>query len=158
MHKSHPCKVGLPAPPPVVIAVAPAPQVVAPTPVPAPVTASAEPVVDYAAEFQTNVKDIFFDFDKSNIRADQQATLNANIAFFKRYPTVKFDIVSSCDVVGTDKYNDALGQWRVNTVKEALNEVGVFETSATTLGKTGSYCQKPKCQQLNRRVHFEYVK
>lgn len=162
---TKPCKVTPPPAPaikpavvaPVVATPAPAPVVAAPAPVPV-VTASAEPVRDYKAEFAANVKDIFFDFDKSTIRADQQATLDADIAFLKANPSILFDIVSSCDVVGSDKYNNSLGQRRVDRVSVLLIGAGISDTRfiGSTLGKTSSYCTAPKCQELNRRVHFTY--
>lgn len=161
LHRSHPCVV-TPAPaiakaePAVAPAVVPAPVAQTPAPVeavaPAPVAA---PPVNYSALFAANVKDIFFDFDKSAIRADQKATLAANVAFLKANPNILFSLVSSCDVVGTDKYNDGLGQLRVEKVAAALAAAGIDASrfNASTLGKTNSY---GKDHQSNRRVHFAF--
>ena len=160
LHKSHPCVV---TPVPAIVKATPAPVVETPapavvTPAPAPVIVAATPVpapVDYAALFKANVKDIYFDFDKSAIRADQKATLAANVAFLKANPNVLFSLVSSCDVVGTDKYNDGLGQLRVEKVAAALAAAGIDASrfNASTLGKTNSY---GKDHQSNRRVHFAF--
>ena len=108
------------------------------------------------------MKDVFFSFDKSDIRPDQVPALEADVQFLREHPTVTFSIVSSCDVQGSDAYNVALGQRRVSTVHAYLAQAGVDGdrmVSATTLGKTSAYCPQAakSCYQLNRRVHFVYV-
>ena len=163
--KSHPCRV-TPTPPalkpaPVVeapkpaVVETPAPVVEAPKPAPTPAPA---PAPDYAGMFKSNVNDVYFDFDKSNLRSDAKTTLAADVAFLKANPNILFSIVGSCDVVGTDAYNNALGQRRMETVASALRLAGIDASrmNGASLGKTSSYCSAKSCQQLNRRVHFAY--
>src|SRR5580693_8732728 len=40
--------------------------------------------------FSQNVKDIYFEYDKSDIRADQQSSLQADVAFLKQHPDIHF--------------------------------------------------------------------
>ena len=117
--------------------------------------------------------DIYFDYDKADIRADQQPTLQSNITFLQNHPTVTFKITSSTDVRGTNAYNVKLGQRRVDAVHAALSAAGVDgpRMTAGTIGKTSMYCSQPvqnvrgkseahltdTCYQLNRRVHFVFV-
>ena len=73
-----------------------------------------------------NVGDrVFFDFDKSNIRPDQRATLEKQAAWLKTYPQVKLMIEGHCDERGTREYNLALGERRANSVKDFLVALGI---------------------------------
>ncbi len=40
--------------------------------------------------FGRSVKDIYFDYDKSNIRADQEASIQADILFLNQHPSISF--------------------------------------------------------------------
>ena len=42
--------------------------------------------------FAQNVKDVYFDYDKSDIRADQSATLQADMLFLNQHPNINFTI------------------------------------------------------------------
>ena len=65
-------------------------QAAAPPPPPAPAPAPAAPTE--AELFSQNVKDIYFDFDKYDVRADQQANMEADAAFLKDHPSIKFTV------------------------------------------------------------------
>lgn len=141
------------APAPVVETPVAAPVAVVATPAPAPA-----PAPDYAAMFKSNVNDVYFDFDKSNLRSDAQTTLAADITFLKANPNILFSLTGSCDVVGSDAYNDELAGRRLSSVTHALTLAGIGydRFTASSLGKTSSYCSAKSCQQLNRRVHFAF--
>ena len=113
-----------------------------------------DPPVNYKDLFEANVQDVFFDFNSSDLHDGELLTLDADIEFFKAHPGIHFDIVSSCDKVGTDPYNDLLGQRRAYTVRDALRARGITQFNAATLGKTTSYGSN---DAANRRVHFEFV-
>ena len=108
--------------------------------------------------FKANVNDVYFGFDKSSIQSESQSVLASDVAFLKANPSILFSITSSCDVVGSDTYNDGLGQRRLAAVSSALVAAGIDATrfNGSSLGKTSSYCSAKSCQQLNRRVHFAY--
>ena len=112
------------------------------------------PPVNYKELFESNIQDVFFDFNSSELHGGELLTLDADIDFLKANPKIHFDIVSSCDKVGTDPYNDLLGQRRVNTVRDVLRARGITQFNAATLGKTTSYGSN---DAANRRVHFEFV-
>ena len=80
--------------------------------------ASAQPSITPGSEedFVRNVGDrVFFDFDKSNIRSDQRATLQRQAAWLNRYPQVTVTIEGHADERGTREYNLALGERRANS-------------------------------------------
>ena len=75
--------------------------------------------------FSQNVKDIYFDYDKSDIRPDQQAAMQGDIDFLKQHPNISFTVEGHCDERGSTEYNLALGDSRANSVKNALVQGGV---------------------------------
>ncbi|PLX51484.1 MAG: peptidoglycan-associated lipoprotein [Desulfobulbaceae bacterium] len=68
---------------------------------------------------------IYFDFDKSNIRADQRERIEANAEFMKNNSDLKITIEGNCDERGTNEYNIALGERRAQSAKKYLINLGV---------------------------------
>jgi len=112
--------------------------------------------------FSQNVKDVFFDFDKADIRPDQQPAVQGNIDFLKQHPNMSFTIEGHCDERGSTEYNLALGDSRANAVKTALVQGGVNASNIKTIsyGKEKPFCTESteQCWQTNRRGHFVYAK
>ena len=79
------------------------------------------------ASLGANSKTIYFDFDKYNIRKDQQANIDANAALFNSAEAKSFSIKveGNCDEFGTDEYNYALGLKRAKSVKDGLVAKGM---------------------------------
>lgn len=74
-----------------------------------------------SADLQT----IYFDFDRSDIRPDQMAILQANAAKIKAKPSnVMIQIEGHCDERGTQEYNMALGERRALSVRQYLIQLG----------------------------------
>ncbi|HVI07260.1 MAG TPA: peptidoglycan-associated lipoprotein Pal [Candidatus Binatia bacterium] len=112
--------------------------------------------------FGQNVKDIYFDYDKSDIRADQQAAIQADAQFLAQHTNISFVIEGHCDSRGSTEYNLALGDQRANSVKNALVSAGVNASRIKTIsyGKEKPFCleENESCWQQNRRGHFVYQK
>jgi peptidoglycan-associated lipoprotein len=83
------------------------------------------PTPGSAEEFITIGDRVYFDFDKSGIRADAVSTLNDQAAWLNKYPGVTVLIEGHCDERGTREYNLALGERRANSVREYLVSRGV---------------------------------
>jgi peptidoglycan-associated lipoprotein len=130
--------------------------VTAPPPPPPAPSASEEEL------FAQNVKDIYFDYDKGDIRPDQQGALGGDISFLKQHPNMRFTIEGHCDERGSTEYNLALGDTRANAVKNALLQGGVSASNIKTIsyGKEKPFCTEhaESCWQENRRGHFVYQK
>ena len=62
--------------------------------------------------FEQNVKDAFYDFDKSDVREDARAALTKDAEFLRSYPQVRVSIEGHCDERGSTEYNLGLGQRR----------------------------------------------
>ena len=94
-----------------------------PAPAPTPVAAPA-PLV---------LSTIYFDFDKSNVRDDQKATLEANAKALLANAAAKVQIQGNCDERGTEEYNIALGQRRADAAKAFLIAMGVAADRIATI-------------------------
>jgi len=127
-----------------------------PPPPPPPASPSEEDL------FGQHVKDIFFDYDKFNIRGDQQEAMQADAQFLAQHPNIKFTISGHCDERGSVEYNLALGANRANSAKQALVTAGVGADRINTIsyGKERPFCTEhnEECWQQNRRAHFVYQK
>ncbi|HZR32798.1 MAG TPA: peptidoglycan-associated lipoprotein Pal [Terriglobales bacterium] len=112
--------------------------------------------------FNQSVRDIYFDYDKYDIRADQQATAQADAAFLSQHPNIKITIEGHCDERGSTEYNLALGDNRANAAKQAMTQAGVAADRIRTIsyGKEKPVCTEhnEQCWQQNRRAHFVYQK
>ena len=110
--------------------------------------------------FAQNVKDIYFDYDKGDIRPDQQAPLQADAQFLQQHPNVHVTIEGHCDERGSTEYNLALGTNRADAVKNALIQGGVGGDRIKTIsyGKEKPFCTEANesCWQQNRVGHFVY--
>ena len=131
--------------------------VTAPPPPPPPQPSATEEEL-----FSQNVKDIYFDYDKGDIRADQQSALQGDIAFLKQHPTIRFTVDGHCDERGSTEYNLALGDSRASAVRNALVQGGIGADQVKTIsyGKEKPFCSESteQCWQQNRRGHFVYTK
>ena len=112
--------------------------------------------------FSQNAKDVFFDYDKSDIRADQQSTVQSSVAFLQQHPNIAFTLEGHCDERGSTEYNLALGDNRASAVKNALVAGGISADRIKTVsyGKEKPFCtdHSETCWQQNRRGHFVYSK
>lgn len=108
--------------------------------------------------FSQNIKDIYFDYDKSDVRGDQQASIQSDVAFLQQHPNITFTIEGHCDERGSTEYNLALGDSRASSVKNALVAAGISADRIKTVsfGKEKPFCTESNeaCWQQNRRGHF----
>lgn len=80
-----------------------------------------------------NLKNIYFDFDKSDIRAGDAEILKANAKLLKDNPSVKITIEGHCDPMGTSEYNMALGWRRATAAQEYLIKLGIEKERMNTI-------------------------
>jgi peptidoglycan-associated lipoprotein len=131
---------------------------VAPPPPPPP-PKPAESIEDL---FARNVRDAYFDFDKSDIRPDARDALAKTAEFLRSYPQVRVTIEGHCDERGSTEYNLGLGERRAQAAKQFLSSLGIANDRMNTVsyGKEKPFCfdHNEECWQSNRRAHFVMAK
>lgn len=82
-------------------------------------------------------KNVYFDFDKYDIRADQQPIAKEIAEQLKKDPKMKVEIQGHTDDRGSSEYNMALGTRRANSLKNYLSTFGVAKKhiEITSFGK-----------------------
>ena len=127
---------------------------VSPPPPPPPV----KPTETLEEIFNREVKDAFFDFDKSDIRPDAREALAKTAEFLRSYPQVKVVLEGHCDERGSTEYNIGLGGRRAQAARQFLISLGLAPDRMQTVsyGKERPFCtvHDEECWQLNRRAHF----
>jgi peptidoglycan-associated lipoprotein len=113
-------------------------------------------VKDFAAI--ADLRDVFFDFDKYDIRAEDAKTLDANASWLKSNPNHLVLIEGHCDERGTNEYNLALGERRAKSTMNYLVSQGVQANRITIIsyGEERPQCTEhtEACWAKNRRSHF----
>ncbi len=104
-----------------------------------------------------NVGDrVFFDTDRSTVRADQRAVLDRQAAWLGRYPQVQVAVEGHADERGTREYNFSLGARRAQTVREYLASRGIAGSRIRTVSygkeRPVAVCNDISCWSQNRRA------
>jgi peptidoglycan-associated lipoprotein len=105
-----------------------------------------------------NLRDVYFDFDKYDVRADDAKTLDGNATWLKSNANNLVLIEGHCDERGTNEYNLALGERRAKSTMNYLVSQGIQANRITIIsyGKERPVCSEKSegCWQKNRRAHF----
>jgi peptidoglycan-associated lipoprotein len=114
---------------------------------------------EMAARAKFGAEDIYFDFDRSDLKPEARATLQEKADFLRAYPSVTVIIEGHCDERGTAEYNIALGERRAEAAKGFLMNLGISGSRMTTISygeeKPVAMGHNEKAWAKNRRVHFE---
>jgi len=115
-----------------------------------------------AAKDEDFIKDIHFDFDKSNIRPDAREILKSNADYFLKKNATSVLIEGHCDERGTAEYNMALGDRRAREAKKYLINLGIQGSIITTISfgywKPLDKGSNEDAWARNRRAHFRMSK
>ena len=129
-------------------------------PPPAPAAPSAQSQIQDILAHQ--VQDIHFDYDKSDVRAQDQSILQGDATALKQIfsldPNFIVTIEGHCDERGSAEYNLALGDRRAAATRDALAALGapVDKLKTISYGKERPLCTdaSEECYARNRRAHF----
>lgn len=120
---------------------------------------------DIAKELK--LQPIYFDFDKSYIRADAAIELDKVVDYLKQFPSVHIDVRSHTDSRGTIEYNKDLSERRNQSTiayliaqgisKNRLTGKGYGESQLVNRCADGISCTDEE-HQLNRRSEFIIIK
>jgi len=110
-----------------------------------------------------NIKEIYFDFDKSDIRPDAAVELAKIVEVMRENPKMKIDIRSHTDSRGDDSYNLRLSDRRAKATLEWMVKQGIERKRLTAKGygetqlvngcSNGVPCTEEE-HQANRRSEF----
>jgi len=111
-----------------------------------------------AAAGVSPLKDVFFEYDKAIIGADQRAALNDNVNWLKANSRVKIVIEGHCDERGTAEYNLGLADRRTKALRDYLVVAGIAGDRIGTIsyGKERPFVigHDENAWKMNRRGHF----
>jgi outer membrane protein OmpA-like peptidoglycan-associated protein len=80
------------------------------------------------------LNNVFFDFDKSNLKPESFVELDKLVELLKKNPTVKIEISGYTDDKGDEKYNQVLSQKRAESVMDYLIQKGIDKIRLTAKG------------------------
>lgn len=102
--------------------------------------------------------DIFYDFDKSELRTDAVNQLKTNANWMGANSTRNVIVEGHCDERGTNEYNLALGERRANSAKGYMVNLGVAPERLKTVSfgeeKPFATGHDEESWAQNRRAHF----
>lgn len=123
-------------------------------------------VCDLVKDSSWELKNILYDFDKSNIRPDAAVILDNVVAIMKQNPSLRIELSSHTDSRGNDDYNLRLSQRRADSAVDYLVKNGISRSrlEAKGYGETrlknhcgnGLVCSEEQHQE-NRRTEIKVL-
>jgi peptidoglycan-associated lipoprotein len=132
------------------------------SPPPPPPPAETRPTVTMEQRLGSDVQDVYFDYDKSDVSSNGRDVLtrdaNAIKSILADFPSASIVVEGHCDERGSAEYNLGLGDRRASAAKDFLVQLGIPADRLTTIsyGKERPQCTEANetCWQKNRRAHF----
>lgn len=113
-----------------------------------------------AAPAPKGLKTIHFDYDKYNVKAEDQANMKGTAAAVQAAAGKNVVIEGHCDERGSTEYNIALGDRRAKSAKSYLQNLGVGADRMSTIsyGEERPSCNQhnESCWLQNRRADFRW--
>lgn len=107
---------------------------------------------------ELQIPDIFFDYDKYNLKPLAQTTLKDGAAAYLKYRDYKLVVEGHCDERGTAEYNLALGEKRATEAAKFLADLGIEKERIKTISYGKEMPLDPGHNEdawaKNRRAHF----
>lgn len=113
------------------------------------------------------LKNIYYDFDKANIRPDAAVELDKLVKILNDNPSIKIELSSHTDCRGSETYNQKLSQARAESAVAYIITQGIVKDRITAKGygeSTPTVTCAPACErctdeqhQENRRTEFKVI-
>ncbi|WP_347159963.1 OmpA family protein [Pontibacter chitinilyticus] len=109
------------------------------------------------------LENIFYDYDKANIRPDAAVELDKLVQVLKDNPSISIELSSHTDARGSDAYNQDLSQRRAESAVEYIISKGIDRSRITAkgYGESRLVVKNAKTEeehQRNRRTEFKVVR
>ncbi len=110
--------------------------------------------------YVVELKNVFFDVDKFDLKPQSKAELDKLVAFLKNNPKLKIEIGGHTDNTGDKKKNQLLSQNRAKSVYDYLITTGGIDKTRLSYAGYGDTKPKvpndsPEHKQMNRRTEFK---
>ena len=119
-----------------------------------------DPIEKIIVAEKIELNTIYFDFDKSNIKAEAAFELDKLVQIMNKYPEMTVSIESHTDSKGPSSYNQRLSERRAKTTSQYVISKGIDSSRLSSAGKGESSpvvdctnCSKDE-DQLNRISEF----
>ena len=123
-----------------------------------PAARAPEPARETAAFDVSDLNDVFFAFDRSDLTSEGRAKLSDNARLLKAASGVRIVVEGHCDERGVHEYNLGLGERRAEAVKKYLVSLGVSASRIRTISygeeKPFATGYHEAAWRQNRRAHF----
>jgi len=107
--------------------------------------------------FAQGVHDIYFDYDKYDLRSESQSALTQAAQAISQHPGWVVMIEGSCDERGSTEYNIGLGTNRATAARDFLVKAGVNPSQLQTRSngkEKAAECKDEACWQKDRNDHL----
>lgn len=108
------------------------------------------------------LNNVFFDFNKYDLKPESYPELDRVVVFLNEYPTLEIELSGHTDKIGTNEYNQKLSENRANAVAEYLFSKGITKNRITIIGYGETLPvdsnDSEEGRQKNRRVEFKILK
>ncbi len=114
------------------------------------------------------LNNVFFDFDKYDLRPESYVELDRVVGFLNEYPNIEIEMSAHTDSKGADDYNMTLSDNRARSVMDYIISRGIAKTRIISQGygetkpvagnSHADGTDNPEGRQLNRRVEFKILK
>jgi outer membrane protein OmpA-like peptidoglycan-associated protein len=113
------------------------------------------------------LKSIYYNFDKANIRSDASRTLDSLITILNKFPDMEIELTAHTDSRGSDRYNDNLSQRRAINAEVYLLKKGILKSRIQHASRgenqlTNECGDDVPCNdrlhQMNRRTEVRIIK
>lgn len=113
------------------------------------------------------LEDIYYDFDRAEIRPDAAEKLNSLVEILKDNPNIRIELSSHTDSRGSEVYNEDLSQRRAESAVEYIISQGIARDRMVARGYGESRpiapnenpdgSDNPEGRQMNRRTEFKVI-
>ena len=115
-----------------------------------------------AADLQTELQKVYFNFDSADLSEESRSTLTSNAEYLSKQSGLKVRIEGNSDERGSDDYNMALGERRAKAAKDYLVNLGIASDRLSTISygeeKPADPGHDEEAWAKNRRAEFVIIK
>lgn len=126
------------------------------------------PVPPPPAETPIVIDNVFYDFNKSNLREESYPSLDKIVAMLNDHPDMMIEISAHTDNIGNEAYNQKLSEARAKSVVDYLVSKGIDKARLQWKGygstmpiapnRNPDGTDNPEGRQKNRRTEFKILK